>query len=60
MYSLCKGGPGVILSKSIFKYFLWHQGSSCKYSICLHCVCKVSDGFSKSSGTSRFSHTCTM
>ena len=37
----------VILSK----IFLWHQTSSCKCSMCLHCVCKVSDGFSKNSGT---------
>ena len=34
------------------KVFLRHQGSSCKCSMCLHCVYKVSDGFSKSSGTS--------
>ena len=36
------------------KIFLWHQTSSCKCSMCLHCVCKVSDGFSKSSGISLF------
>ena len=29
------------------KIFLWHQTSSCKCSMCLHCVRKVSDGFSK-------------
>ena len=28
------------------KLILWHQTSSCKCSMCLHCVCKVSDGFS--------------
>ena len=39
---------------------LWHQTSSCKYSMCLLCVCKVSDGFSKSSGTSWFPHACTI
>ena len=37
------------------KIFLWHQTSSCKCSMCVHCVCKVSDGLSKSSGTSWFS-----
>ena len=42
------------------KEFLWHQTSSCKFSVCLHCVCKVSDGFSKSSGTSWFPHACTI
>ena len=42
------------------KVFLWHQTSSCKCSMCLHCVCKVSDGFSKSSGASWFSHACTI
>ena len=31
------------------KVILWHQPSWCKCSMCLHCVCKVSDGFSKSS-----------
>ena len=31
---------------------LWHQTSSCKCSVCLHCARKVSDGISKSSGTS--------
>ena len=46
----------VILSKIIF----WHQTSSCKCSVCLQYVGKVSDGFSKSSGTSWFPHTCTM
>ena len=36
------------------KIFLWHQTSSCKCSMCQNCVCKVSDGFSKNSGTSWF------
>ena len=40
--------------------FLWHQTSSCKCSMCLHCLCKVSDGFSKSSGTSWFPRACTI
>ena len=39
---------------------LWHQTSSCKCSMCLHCVCKVSDDFSKSSGTSWFPRACTI
>ena len=30
------------------------SNSSCKCSMCLHCVCEVSDGFSKSSGKSWF------
>ena len=42
------------------KIFLWHQTSSCKFSMCLHCVCKVSDGFSKSSCTSWFPRACTI
>ena len=42
------------------KVFLWHQTSSCKCSMCLHCLCKVSDGFSKSSGTSWFPRACTI
>ena len=42
------------------KIFLWHQTSSCKCSKCLHCVCKVSDGFSKSSGTSWFPRAYTI
>ena len=42
------------------KYFFWHQTSSCKYSMCLQYVGKVSDGFSKSSGTSWFPHACTI
>ena len=40
--------------------FLWHQTSSCKSSMCLHCVRKVSDGFSKSSGASWFPRACTI
>ena len=37
-----------------------HQTSSCKCSMCLHCACKVLDGFSKSSGTSWFPCACTI
>ena len=39
---------------------LWHQTSSCKCSMCLHCVRKVSDGFSKRCGTSWFPRACTV
>ena len=42
------------------KVFLWHQTSSCKCSMWLYCVHKVSGGFSKSSGRSCFPHTCTI
>ena len=42
------------------KVFLWHQTFSCKCSMCLHCVCKVSDGFSKSSGKSLFPRACSI
>ena len=42
------------------KIFSWHQTSSCKCSMCLHCVCKVSDGFSKNSGTSWFPRARTI
>ena len=38
----------IILSKLI----LWHQTSSHKCSMCIYCVSKVSDCFSKSCGTS--------
>ena len=38
------------------KVFLWHQTSSCKYSMCPHCVYKVSGCFSKSCGTSWIPH----
>ena len=34
------------------RVFLWHQTSSCKCPMCLHCVYKVSGCFSKSCGTS--------
>ena len=34
------------------KLFSLYQISSCKCSVCLHCVCKVSDANSKSSGKS--------
>ena len=40
------------------KIFLWHQTFSCKCSMCVHCVCKVSDGFSKSSGTCKLISQC--
>ena len=42
------------------KLILWHQTSSCKCSMYVHCVCKVSDGFGKSSGTSWFPRACTI
>ena len=38
--------------------FSWHQTSSCKCSMCLHCVYKVSGCFSKSCGTSWISRIC--
>ena len=38
----------IILSEIIF----WHQTASHKCSMCLYCVIKVSDCFSKSCGTS--------
>ena len=34
------------------KKIFWHQTSACKCSMCLQYVGKVSDGFSKNSGTS--------
>ena len=34
------------------KLIFWHKPSSCKCSMCLYYVGKVSDSFSKSSGTS--------
>ena len=34
------------------KIIVWHKTSSCKYSMGLYYVGKVSDSFSKSSGTS--------
>ena len=42
------------------KVFVWHQTSWCKCSMCLHFAWKVSDGFSKSSGTSWFPRACTI
>ena len=42
------------------KLFFLHKTSSCKCSMCLYYVGKVSDGFSKSSGTSWFPHACTI
>ena len=39
------------------KLIFWHQTSSCKYSMCLYCVCKVSDGFSKSSQTDGYKNS---
>ena len=38
----------------------WHHTPSCNCSLCLHCVCKALDGFSKSSGTSWFPCACTI
>ena len=42
------------------KLIFWHQTSSHKCSMCLYCVSKLSDCFSKSCGTSWFTRTCTM
>ena len=41
------------------KVFLWHQTSSCKCSMCLHCVYKVSGCFTLSCGLSWIPHICT-
>ena len=41
------------------KLIFWHQTSSHKRSMCLYCVSKVSDCFSKSSGTIWFPRICT-
>ena len=38
----------------LWKLNFWHKTSSCKCSMCLYYVGKVSDSFSKSSGTSWF------
>ena len=42
------------------KLNFWHKTSSCKCSICLYYVGKVSDSFNKSSGTSWFPRACTI
>ena len=42
------------------KLIFWHQTSSHKCSVCLYCVSKVSDCFSKSCGTSWFPRICTI
>ena len=42
------------------KLIFWHKTSSCKCSMCLYYVGKVSDSFSKSSGTSWFPRACTI
>ena len=50
-YLIGKNGSvhkAIILSELIF----WHQTSSHKCSMCLYCVSKASDCFSKSFGTS--------
>ena len=41
------------------KLIFCHKTSSCKWSMCLYYVGKVSDSFSKSSGTSWFPRACT-
>ena len=41
------------------KVILWHQTSSCKCPMCLHCVYKISGCFSKSCATSLIPHICT-
>ena len=38
----------------------WHNTSSCKCSMCIYYVGKLSDSFSKSPGTSWFIRTCTI
>ena len=40
------------------KVLLWHQTSSCRCSMCLHCVHNVSDGFSKSSDRYKLISLC--
>ena len=42
------------------KLIFWHKTSSCKCSMCLYYVGKVSDSFSKSSDTSWFPCACTI
>ena len=42
------------------KIIFWHKTSSCKCSMCLYYVEKVSDSFSQSSGTSWFPRACTI
>ena len=42
------------------KLFFWHKTSSCKCSMCLYYVGRVSDSFNKSSGTSWFPCACTI
>ena len=44
------------------KVFLLNQTSSCKFSMCPHCVCTVSEYFGKSCGTCNnwFPCTCTI
>ena len=42
------------------KLFFWHKTSSCKCSMCLYYVGKVSDSFSKSSSTSWCPRACSI
>ena len=42
------------------KYLYLHDTSSCTCSIYLYCICKVSESFSKSSGTSWLPRVCTI
>ena len=42
------------------KIFFWNQTSSCKRSMCVDCVCKVSECFSRRCDTSWFPRICTI
>ena len=42
------------------KLIFWHKTSSCKCSMCLYYVGKVSHSFSQNSGTSWFPRACTI
>ena len=43
-----------------FFFFFWHDTSSCTCSLYLYYVCRVSESFTKSSGTSWFPHVCAI
>ena len=51
---------GCSQSLHFVKNFFWHHLSSCKCSMCLYFVGKVSDSFTKSSGISCFPSACTI
>ena len=56
MYALSKQKQNKQTGKNgcrfVKNYFFWHKTSSCKCSMCLYYVGKVSDSFSQNSGTS--------